>query len=51
MSLLIANAEIPFIDRNPLSASARRSNIEKAIAFLNSDGANLTGDPTKGQLL
>ena len=38
------------MDRNPLSASARRSNIEKAIAFLNSDGANLGTDSTKGKV-
>ncbi|XP_019853697.1 PREDICTED: dixin-like [Amphimedon queenslandica] len=44
---IAANSEIPFVDRNPLSASARRSNIEKAIAFLNSDGANLGTDSTK----
>ena len=45
----VANSEIPFIDRNPLSASARKGNIEKAIAFLNSDGVHLAGDPAKGK--
>jgi hypothetical protein len=44
---IAANSEIPFIDRNPLSAAARRSNIEKAISFLNSDGANLSPECIK----
>lgn len=46
--MLLANSEIPFIDRSPLSASTRKNNIEKAVAFLNSDGVHLAGDPAKG---
>ncbi len=45
-----ANAEIPFVNRKPSSSSARKTNIEKAIAFLKSDGANVTGDPAKGKV-
>ena len=36
------------MNRKPSSSSARKANIEKAIAFLKSDGANVTGDPAKG---
>ena len=48
ISVFLANAEIPFIDRNPSTVSARKSNIEKAVAFLVSDGVNLQSDPGKG---
>lgn len=48
-SPITANAQIPFINRKPSSSSVRKSNIEKAIAFLKSDGANFSGDPAKGE--